>query len=87
MLGVRNLEHLQNSMDTLTKKDAKGCRVSFIWGTAIGGLMLLLSAVAYIFEIIYPAVRGTLIWGFFMPAVLMFFLASLDYSRYLNSSR
>ena len=72
-------------MNTLSKKN-KDYRTSFIWGTALGGLFLLLSVVAYVFEVIYPAVRGTLIWGCFLPAVLAFFQASLDYSRYLNSS-
>ena len=49
--------------------------------------MLLLSVVAYIFEMVYPAMRGTLVWGFVFPAVLLLFLASLDYSRYLNSTK
>ena len=74
-------------MDTPTKKDTKNYRASFIWGTVIGGFMLLLSAVAYILEVVYPGVRSTLVWPSLMPAVLMLFMASLDYSRYLNSNR
>jgi len=81
------LKACKNSMDTPTKKDTKNYRTSFIWGTVIGGFMLLLSAVAYILEVVYPGVRSTLVWPSLMPAVLMLFMASLDYSRYLNSSR
>jgi hypothetical protein len=57
---------------------------SFIINTAIGTLMLLLSAASYVLEVLYPALRGTLAWWFMFTAVVSLFIASLHYSKYLS---
>jgi hypothetical protein len=74
-------------MNTPTKREPKSYRLSFIINTVGGGFMLLLSVVAYFIEMSYPTMRGKLVWGAMLPAVLSLFFASLDYSRYLNSKK
>jgi hypothetical protein len=74
-------------MNTPQTQNPKGYRLSFIINAGIGVLMLLLSAASYIFESIYPQLRGTLAWGFLWTAVLCLFIASLHYSKYLSLTR
>ena len=74
-------------MNTPQTQNPRGYRLSFIINTAIGGLMLLLSAASFIFETVYPELRGTLEWPFTWNAVLSLFIASLHYSKYLSLTR
>ena len=74
-------------MKTPHPENPRGYRLSFIIHSAIGGLMLLLSAAGFIFESVYPQSRGMLAWGFIWAAVLCLFIASLHYSKYLSLTR
>ena len=74
-------------MNVPQTNNPKGYRISYMINGAIGFAMLMLSAVAYILEIIFPTLRGTLTWGFMFPAVFCLFISSLHYSKYLNLSR
>jgi formate hydrogenlyase subunit 4 len=74
-------------MNTPQTPDPKGCRLSFIINTVVGGLMLLLSAISSVFETIYPQLRGTLAWGFTWTAVVCLFIASLHYAKHLSLTR
>ena len=74
-------------MNTPQAQNPRGYRLSFIINTAIGGLMLLLSAASSILESLYPQLHGTLAWGFTCSAVICLFIASLHYSKYLSLTR
>jgi hypothetical protein len=70
-----------------TTPNPNGYRLSFIINAAVGGLMLMLSATAYVLEILHPQLRGTLAWGFMFTAVLCLFISSLHYSKFLSLKR
>lgn len=74
-------------MNTPQTQNPRGYRLSFVINTVIGGLMLLLSAASFVFESLYPQLRGSLEWGFTWAAVLCLFIASLHYSKYLSLTR
>jgi hypothetical protein len=69
---------------TNTTPNPNGYRLSFIINAVVGGLMLMLSAVAYVLEILHPQLRGTLAWGFTFTAVVCLFISSLHYSKFLE---
>jgi NO-binding membrane sensor protein with MHYT domain len=74
-------------MNALRMPNPESYKLSFIINTVVGGVMLLLAIVAQVFETIFPALRGQLVWGF-VPATLMcWFIASLHYSKYLSLTR
>ena len=68
-------------MSTTPAFSAKRYRLSFLINTAIGALLLFLSAVAYVLEHVYPALHGELTWGFLWPAVICLFVASLHHAK------
>ena len=74
-------------MNTPQPGKPNGYRLSFIINGIIGGFMLLLSAVGYVIEILYPQLRGTLAWGFMFAAIVCLFVTSLHYAKYLSLSR
>lgn len=49
--------------------------------------MLLLAAVGFILESLFPSLQGALAWGFLMTAVVCLFIASLHYSKHLSMKR
>lgn len=55
--------------------------------TAVGGILLLLAAIAEVFEGLSPALRGQLVWGFVPATMVCWFIASLHYSKYLSLSK
>jgi len=57
------------SMNTTQAANPKSYRLSFVINTVIGSLMLLLSAVSFIIEAIFPPMRGSLAWCFMFAAV------------------
>ena len=68
-------------------ENPRSYKISFIINTVAGGFALLLAFVAGVFEQLFPAMRGTLVWGF-VPAVMIFwFIASIHYSKYLSLSK
>lgn len=65
----------------------RGYRISFIINSAVGALLLLLAAVAAVFEVLFPAVRGGLVWGF-VPAIIgCFTIAFIHRRKYLSLTR
>ena len=74
-------------MKTVQIESSRGYKLSFIIFTAGGGFFLLLATVAGVFEGLFPAVRGQLVWGFIPTAMLCWFMASLHYSKYLSLSK
>ena len=74
-------------MNTPQSKDARSYKLSFIINTVVGGVLLLLAEIAGIFEGLFPAVRGHLVWGFLPATILCWFIASLHYSKYLSLSK
>jgi hypothetical protein len=74
-------------MNTPSTRDARRHRLAFIIDTLSGGLLLLLSVASYIFEMYFPAIRGTLVFGFMLPAIISLFIASLHYSKFLSLSK
>ena len=74
-------------MNTTQAANPKSYRLSFVINTVIGSLMLLLSAVSFIIEAIFPPMRGSLAWCFMFAAVPSLFVASLHYSKYLVLSK
>lgn len=71
-------------MNTSPVHDHNAFRLSFIINTAVGALLLLLSAVGLVLEGVFPQMRGTLACGFMWPAIVCLFIASLHYSKSLS---
>ena len=68
-------------MNTDSTSSERRYRLSFIINTAVGTFLLFLSAVSYVLEHVYPAMRGELVWGFLWTAVLCLFIASLHHAK------
>ena len=73
-------------MKTQTQ-NTRGYKLSFIINTAVGGILLVLAIIAGVFEGLFPALRGQLVWGFVPAAMVCWFVASLHYSKYLSLSK
>jgi len=72
-------------MMSTPQQRARGYRISFIINTLVGGFLLLLAIVAAVFEILFPAMRGGLVWGF-VPAIIgCFTIGYIHRRRYLHS--
>ena len=71
-------------MNMSSKQNPRGYRLSFIINTAVGALLLLLSATGGVLEGLFPQMRGTLAVGFLWPAIVCLFIASLHYSKFLS---
>jgi hypothetical protein len=71
--------HLVMSTDPAFSK--KRYRLSFIVNTGVGAFLLFFSAIGYVLEHVYPALRGELAWGFLWPAVICLFVASLHHAK------
>lgn len=75
-------------MSTPLAQHQKGYRQAYIINAALGIVFLLLSAMGYTFEILYPQLRGTLAsWSFIPAAVICLAAAAFSHNRYLHSLR
>jgi len=74
-------------MNTQQTQSARSYKLSFIINTVAGGMVLLLAMVAGVFEGLFPALRGQLVWGFVPVTMICWFIASLHYSKYLSLSK
>ena len=74
-------------MNTQSNQNPRRYKLSFIINTAVGGILLLLAVIAGVFEGLFPALRGQLVWGFVPAAMICWFVASLHYSKYLSLSK
>ncbi len=74
-------------MSTPQTQNPQGYKLSFIINTAVGGFLLLLAIIAGVFEGLFPAMRGQLVWGFVPATMICWFIASLHYSKYLSLSK
>ena len=74
-------------MNTPHTPNSRGYKFSFIINTAVGGILLLLAVIAGVFEGLFPALRGQLVWGFVPATMICWFVASLHYSKYLSLSK
>jgi hypothetical protein len=74
-------------MNTPETEHLRGYKLSFIINTAVGGVLLLMAVVTGVFEGLFPALRGQLVWGFVPAAMICWFIASLHYSKYLSLSK
>ena len=74
-------------MNTPQFGNPRGYKLSFIINTAVGGILLLLAVIAGVFEGLFPALRGQLVWGFVPATMICWFVASLHYSKYLSLSK
>jgi len=74
-------------MSTQSNQNPRRYKLSFIINTAVGGILLLLAVIAGVFEGLFPALRGQLVWGFVPATMICWFVASLHYSKYLSLSK
>jgi hypothetical protein len=74
-------------MNTPQARNPRSYKLSFIINTAVGGILLLLTVIAGVFEGFFPVLRGQLVWGFVPATMVCWFIASLHYSKYLSLSR
>jgi hypothetical protein len=74
-------------MSTSLAPHQKQYRLGYIFNFALGIVFLLLSAIGYTFEILYPQLRGTLGWSFIPAAVICLAAAAFSHNRYLHSLR
>ncbi len=61
--------------------------MSFIINTIIGGITLLLAIGAGVYENLFPAWRGQLVWSIVPMTIISWSIASLHYSKYLSLSK
>ena len=74
-------------MNTKSNQNPRRYKLSFIINTAVGGILLLLAVIAGVFEGLFPALRGQLVWGFVPATMICWFVASLHYSKYLSLTK
>ena len=74
-------------MNTPPIRHSSGYRLSFIINTVVGGVLLVLAIVAGVFEGLFPALRGQLVWGFLPGTLICWFIAALHYSKHLSLKR
>ncbi len=66
---------------------ARSYKLSFIINTIVGSFILLLAVAAGVCENLFPDFRGKLVWGFLPGVMVCWFVASLNYSKYLSLTR
>jgi len=71
-------------MSTPENRNPRGYKLSFIINTIIGGIMLLVAIGAGVYENLFPAWRGQLVWSIIPTTIICWFIASLHYSKYLS---
>jgi len=75
-------------MNTPKTKNTRGYKLSFIANTVTGGICLLLAFISGILEACFPVLRGQMGTSAIMAtAVAILFVASLQYSKYVNLNK